>query len=280
MTTPCVLLMAHGTPDSLDQMEEYLRIVMTHRPPTPEFVREMRRRYESFGGRSPLTEICTRQAAALQKLLGWPVRVGMRTWHPFIRDQAPRLEGEPLIGLPLAPHFSKVSVGAYQAALRAAAPNRRLAPVESWQLEPALIELWARRIRDKLRPGATLLFTAHSVPVADGDPYPEQVRETARAVAARLSDVKWDLAWQSRSPAPGRWLEPDVDSKLASLGAREVLVAPIGFLCDHAEILYDLDVLHRETARRLGIAFERCEMPNDDPLLIDALAAVARKAIR
>ena len=280
MTTPCVLLMAHGTPEAVDQMEEYLRNVMTHRPPTPEFVGEMKRRYQAFGGRSPLTDICRRQAAALEKMLGWPVRVGMRTWRPFIRDEAPMLQGEPLIGLPLAPHFSKVSVGAYLAALRAAAPGRAVTEVESWHLEPALIEIWARRIRDKLHPGATLLFTAHSVPVADADPYPRQVREMAEAVAARLPGVKWDLAWQSRSPAPGRWLEPDVDSKLSSMGAREVLVAPIGFVCDHAEILYDLDVLHRGTARRLGIAFDRCEMPNDDPLLIDALAAVARRAVR
>jgi ferrochelatase len=276
--TPCVLLMAHGTPERPEQMEEYLGRVMTHRRPSPEFVKEMQARYATFGGRSPLTDICRCVAAALQETLGWPVRIGMRTWSPLIRDEAPKLTGDPLIGIALAPHNSRFSVGAYHAALREAAPGRRLAPVEAWHLEPSLIDLWVARIREKLTPAATLLFTAHSVPEVEGDPYPMQVRETAEAIAAALPGARWRLAWQSRSPAPGRWLEPDVDSTLATIKARQVLAAPIGFLSDHAEILYDLDVLHAGTARRLGIEWRRCGMPNDDPRLIQALASVARRA--
>lgn len=278
MTTPCVLLMAHGTPDRLDQMDEYLGRVMTHRRPSPEFVKEMQARYSTFGGRSPLTDICLRVAAELQAELGWPVRVGMRTWDPLIRDEAARLEGDPMIGIALAPHNSRFSVAAYHAALREATPGRRLALVDSWHLEPALISLWVDRIRERLVPGAAVLFTAHSVPDVEGDPYPRQVRETAEAIAHALPGVPWRLAWQSRSPAPGSWLEPDVDATLVSIDAPEVVVAPIGFVSDHAEILYDLDVLHAATARRLAIRWQRCAMPNDDPRLVAALAAVARKA--
>lgn len=274
-----VVLMAHGTPDSLDEIGEYLRHVMTRRPPTPAFIEEIRERYRAIGGRSPLADITRRQAAALQAKLGIPVFVGMRHWSPWIRDavaQAASSGARRILGLCLAPQFAAVSIGAYQRALREALPPRvEAVTVDSWHLEPALVEAW----RDRVRPvaGQAVLYTAHSIPVEGAGPYPTQVRETVDAIA-----VPGALAWQSRSPSPVPWLEPDVDTVLAGLakdGVRDVLVAPVGFVCDHIEVLYDVDILHRATAERLGMRCARTPMPNDDPNLIEALASAARKAL-
>ncbi len=272
-----VLLMAHGSPDSLDEMEAYLRHVMTRRPPTPPFVADMTERYRLIGGRSPLLDITRAQAEALAKKLDMPVYVGMRHGTPFIHEavERARRDGiERLVGLPLAPHYSKVSVGADHAALEAAAGDMKIACVRSWATEPSLLKLWASR----LSPGATVLFTAHSVPVDGAGSYPEEIQATMRGIL-ELVKVDAHFAYQSRSPSPIPWLGPEVPEVLDKLRGREILVAPIGFVSDHVEVLYDLDILHRGQAERLEVGWTRVPMPNADPLLIDALAATVRAAL-
>jgi len=277
-----VLLMAYGSVESVDEMGEFLRHVFRGRPVREETVREFQDRYRLFGGRSPLLEISLRQAEALQKRLGLPVRVGMRHWRPFIAD-AVRGMGEPVIGLPLAPQYSRFSVGEYQRALREAFSGL-IVNVDSWHLQPRFLEAWADRIRaglERHRPDA-LLFTAHSVPEDPADPYARQLQETCAGILARIPPVRWDFAYQSASSAPLQWLGPDVDAKLRELfaqGIRSVLAVPISFVSDYAEVLYDLDHLHRQGASDLGIVLTRCESLNDHPLLIEALADVVREAV-
>ena len=266
-----VLLMAHGSPDSLDQMEPYLKHVMTRRPPTPEFVDEMRARYRRIGGRSPLLEITRRQAGALSRRLSLPVQVGMRHWTPFIQESVEELrrEGiERVIGLAAAPHYSPISGGAYQTVLEKAAPDLKITLIRSWAGEPALHQCWASR----LRVGPSVLFTAHSIPVEGAEPYPQELQTTVRGIVDLLPGVEWSFAYQSRSPSPIPWLGPEIPEKLKELSGREVWVAPIGFISEHVETLYDLDVLHRSQAEALGIRWTRVPMPNDDPLLIEAMA--------
>jgi ferrochelatase len=271
-----VLLLAHGSPDSPDQMAEFLRRIM-RREPRPQLVAEMQERYRRVGGRSPLLEITRRQAAALQQAVGLPVHVGMLHWHPLIADVAREIRADRIVALPMAPHGGPYGAEKYLRAL----DGFPVVPIRSWATDPRLVRAWVGRLDDATADGAVLLFTAHSVPVECG-PYAAEVRATAEAIVELLGDVPWELAWQSRSPAPGAWLEPDVDTKLAELAARDarrVVVAPIGFVCDHMEILYDLDVVHRATAERLGIEWRRVPMLNDAPMLIDALAGLVRAAL-
>ncbi len=264
-----VLLMAHGSPDRLEEMGDYLRHVMTRRAPTPEFVAEMTERYRRIGGRSPLLEITRAQAAALGKKVGLPVYVGMRHWKPYIREavEEARRDGvERLVGVPLAPQFARVSVGAYEAEL--AKTGFPSACAKSWHLEPALLDYW----RGVARGREFVLFTAHSIPAEGAEPYPAQLAEMVKEIASGPHA----LAYQSRSPSPIPWLGPEVPEVLKTLRGT-VSVAAIGFVCDHVEVLYDLDVLHRGQAETLGLRWERLPMPNDHPLLIEALAAVVRK---
>lgn len=263
-----VLLMAHGSPESVDQMEAFLGRI---RKPTPEMVAKMQERYHRIGGRSPLLEITRRQAAALQKALDLPVRVGMLNWDPSIRDALEEIDADRIVGLPATPFGGPFGSEKY---FEAAGDVVR---VPSWATEPRLVRAWVGRITDTLD-DHTILFTAHSVPV-DCGAYADEVRALTSAIVELIGDVPWELAWQSRSPVPGDWLEPDVDTKLKELAGRRVLVVPIGFLCDHVEILYDLDIMHRETAGRLGVPYERVPMLNDAPMLIDAMAAVVRSVL-
>jgi len=263
--------MAHGSPDSVDQMGDYLRHIMTRRAPTAELIAEFQDRYRQIGGRSPLLEITRRQAEALRKRIALPVYVGMRHWTPTIPEavEAARRDGvERLVGLPLAPQYAEVSVGAYHAELaRTGVPS---VPVRSWHLEPGLIEYWKRQTRGR----EFVLFTAHSIPVQSAEPYPTHLQEMVRAIGAGPHA----LAYQSRSPSPVPWLGPEVPETLRELRGK-ISVAAIGFICDHVEVLYDLDILHRRQAEALGLKWERLPMPNDDPLLIDALASAVGKVL-
>ena len=264
-----VLLMAHGSPESLDQMEAYLNHVMTRHKPTPEFVKEMQERYETFGGRSPLLDITRRQASALQEKLGIPVHVGMRHWDPFIADVVAEMNYDRIIGLALAPHYG----AAYHKTLQAT--GKEFVRIDDWHQEPKFLDAWAEKIDG---PGP-ILFTAHSVPVRAAEPYRGQIRETVDGILERIPKVEWDLAWQSRSPGPGEWLEPNVDMVLRRKKWKSVLVVPVSFVTDHAEVLYDIDVLHRATADELGMSYRRTEMLNDSPLLIETLAEVVRRVL-
>ncbi|HVR83283.1 MAG TPA: ferrochelatase [Planctomycetota bacterium] len=267
-----ILLMAHGSPDSVDQMGDYLRHVLTRKPPTPELIRDFQERYTLIGGKSPLLEISQKQARALEAKLGVPVYVGMRHWHPFIKDvveQARRDGVDRLIGLPLAPQYSRVSVGAYHAELEKTGIEH--VSISNWHLEPALLRYWREATAGK----DFVLFTAHSIPSEGAEPYPTQLGEMVK----RLAEGPHAFAYQSRSPSPLPWLEPDIPRVLISLPRTQISVAAIGFICDHVEVLYDLDILHRDQAEAIGLRWNRLPMPNDHPLLIEALASAAGKLL-
>ena len=300
-----VLLMAYGSPESLDDVEEYFTHIRGGRKPPPEAVEELKERYRRIGGRSPLNEITRAQARALERMLnanagadgGYRVYVGMKHGHPFLHEAVPRMaqDGvERAVGVALAPHYSRLSVGAYIEAAREALKAQPIDVrfVESWHLRPSFLDAWVARVRDALerfgpeeRDEVVAVFTAHSLPERIrqwDDPYPKQLRETAEAVAGRvgLPDSRWKLAYQSASPTGEPWLGPDildVLDELAAQGVRNVLVCPIGFVADHLEVLYDLDVECRGRAEGLGLHLERTESLNDDPLLIRALAEIVRE---
>jgi ferrochelatase len=263
-----VLLMAHGSPDTLDQMDAYLRHILVRKPPTPQVVAEFQDRYRQIGGRSPLLEISRRTAEKLAKAVGLPVYVGMRHWHPYIKDAVDRAKAEGvdrLIGIALAPQYARVSVGAYEAELQKTGLPHQM--VKSWHREPALIEYWRQAVAGK----PFVLFTAHSIPSEGAEPYPTQLCEMMDAIGAGPHA----FAYQSKSTAPIPWLGPEIPDVLPTLKGT-VSVAAIGFISDHVEVLYDLDILHRGQAERAGLAWDRLPMPNDHPLLIEALASVVR----
>jgi ferrochelatase len=286
-----VLLLAHGTPDSLDDMPEYLRLVRGGRAPSAELVAEMRHNYAAIGGRSPLTDLTRAQARALQDELGdLPVFVGMRNWRPFIADALEEAEQggvRELAVVPMAPQYSSLSVAKYRQALEAALPpSLRIRFVDSWHAEPGLLDAFAARVREALATGPvdTVVFTAHSLPqraIAEGDPYAEQVRQTALGVAERAGLREFEQAWQSAGRTPEPWLGPSLEERLDSLagqGRARVLVAPIGFVCDHTEVLYDIDVQARAFARARGLELRRTESLNTSPPFVRALAAVVRRS--
>ena len=264
-----VLLMSTGSPDRIEDVEPFMRRILIRRPPSPEVVREFQDRYRQIGGRSPLLEISRAQARALEASLKMPVYVGMRFWTPLIReavDQARKDGIERLVGVALAPHFSPISVGAYLAELEAT--GIPCVSIRQWYREPAFLAYWKRAVADR----EFVLFTAHSIPVEGAEPYPTQVAETIRAVVSGPHA----LAWQSRSPSPTPWLGPEIGDVLGTLKGR-VTVAPIGFVSEHLEVLYDLDLFYRRKAEDLGLSWERLPMPNDHPMLIEALDSAVRK---
>ena len=259
-----VLLAAHGTPESLDEMAEYLRLVRGGRPPSPELVDEMRHNYASIGGRSPLTDITRAQAEALGAEMGLPVLFGMRNWKPFLGDaleQARAAGITELVVVPMAPQYSSLSVARYRQAVEAAQPAAMsLRFVDSWHAEPLLLEAFAERVCAALEAGPVdaVVFTAHSLPrraIEEGDPYAEQVKVTAMGVAERAGLSESHQAWQSAGRTPEPWLGPSLEERvdeLAAQGKKSVLVAPIGFVCDHTEVLYDIDVQAPDFARPAG----------------------------
>jgi ferrochelatase len=248
-------------------------------------VAELAERYRRIGGRSPLDEVTEAQRAALERELGIPVFVGMKHWRPRISDavEAALAGGATrLVGLVLAPHYSRLSIGGYRERLEEALADRaELVLVESWHDDPAFLDVLAERVGGT---GAWVVFTAHSLPeriLADGDPYRDQLLETARLVAARAGLERWSFAFQSASPTGEPWLGPDVLEELERLqhaGVESVLGAPVGFVSDHLEILWDLDIEARERAAELGLDWARTASLNNDPAFISALAGLVRKA--
>jgi protoporphyrin/coproporphyrin ferrochelatase len=304
-----VLLMTYGSPISLDDVPRYMTAVRGGRAPEPELLTEFRRRYEVIGG-SPLVRITAAQAAALETALGAGddgtddavVRAGMRFSAPSITDSLRSLAtagAEHVAAIVLSPQFSPLLMGGYGRAIDAAradlgADAPRVTLATAWHLEPDFIAALAGRIReavDRLPPDdrdrVPVLLTAHSLPrrVADQEPgYLAQLEETAVAVAAAagLSADRWTFCWQSAGHEPGEWMKPDFADlmpQLARQGHRSVLVAPVQFLADHLEILYDVDIGAREQAEEHGLAFARIESLNTDPRFIAALASVARQTI-
>jgi protoporphyrin/coproporphyrin ferrochelatase len=277
-----VVLMAYGSPTRLEDVPAYLEDIRGGHPSAPGVLDHLVERYRGIGG-SPLNEITERQRAALQDELGVPVFVGMKHWTPRIADAvelALATGAERIVGLVLAPHYSKLSVGGYRTRLEDALAERaELVFVESWFDHEPFLQVVADRLRGTT---AHVVFTAHSLPerVLEGDPYEEQMRESGRLIAERAGLDSWSVAFQSESQTGGKWLGPDILTELERLreeGAERVLVAPIGFASDHLEILWDLDVEARGRADELGLAFERMPSPNDDPAFISALAALVRQ---
>lgn len=286
-----VLLMAHGTPESLDQMPEYLRLVRGGRPPSPELVEEMRHNYDAIGGTSPLTAITRAQADALGARLGpdVPVAVGMRTWRPFIKEAIAGLAAAGagrVIGIPLAAQFSTLSVQKYiDAATAALPPGVRFDAVRSFSTHPLLLQAFAERVREA-KPAADedVVFTAHSLParvIDAGDTYADEVAATARGVARLAGIADHQVAYQSAGRTPEPWIGPDVSEWIrarAAAGRRRFLVVPVGFVCDHTEILFDIDVQAAATARDCGATLRRTASLNTSPAFIAMLEDLVRTA--
>jgi protoporphyrin/coproporphyrin ferrochelatase len=276
--------MAYGSPRTEADVEAYFTDIRGGRQPSPEALEELRSRYRAIGG-SPLEEITRRQAAALGERLGIPAFVGMKHSPPFIADGAAEAAAagvERLVGLPLAPHFARMSVGQYQAALDRAWTGD-LEFVAGFHDHPAFIEAICGLLREAMamadRQPDRLFFTAHSLPcrvVEEGDPYDERLLETCRLVEERMPLPPWEFAFQSASHTGVPWLGPDLLEALERSGARQALVCPIGFVADHLEILYDLDVEAQAWAREHGVEVRRTASFNDRPAFIDALAEVVR----
>jgi protoporphyrin/coproporphyrin ferrochelatase len=279
-----LVLMAYGSPSRPEDVGDYLRDIRGGRPVSDEAVAELEERYRRIGGGSPLNEITERQRAALEGELGIPVYVGMKHWTPRIADAAERAladGAERVVGLVLAPHFSRMSIGGYHRQLEEALAGRaELAFIASYHAYEPFIELLAERL------GATdahVVFTAHSLPeriLAGGDPYKDQLLETSRLVAEAAGVANWSFAFQSESPTGEPWLGPDILDELERLhgeGVTKVLVEPVGFVADHLEIYWDIDIEAREKAAELGLELERTESLNDDPAFIRVLAGVVQQ---
>lgn len=297
--TAGLVVMAYGTPPTPDDIEGYYTHIRRGRPPAPEQLADLTARYRAIGGTSPLAERTRAQvdgiAAALESAEpgGWYVALGNKHAAPFVEDAVGEVVAagaERVVGLVLAPHFSRGSVGEYHARAGAAAAGRGVAyaAIDRWHDEAAWLDAQAARVRDglgRLPGGAKVLFTAHSLPerVLEGDPYVEELRASAAAIAGRagLEDwTGWAVAWQSAGRTPEPWRGPDildVIRQLGAAGAEGVLVCPQGFVSDHLEVLYDLDVEAAKVAAEAGLAFARTTSINDDAAVMGALAARVRR---
>ena len=287
-----VLLLAHGAPERVEDVESYLNYVRGGRPGSPHMVEEVRHRYAAIGGSSPLLAWTKQQADALSNLLGMPVFFGMRNWHPFLAETMEQVREagmERMAAICLTPQFSEMSVGIY---MRRTEEARVWAGVQadfvwakSFYNEPLLIDAFAERLAP-IAMGKRVLFTAHSLPrkaLANGDPYDDEARATAAGVAKRVGLGEWGFAYQSQGMTEEQWLGPTVEACLdryASEGVCEVVVDPIGFVCDHVEVLYDIDVLFKGYAAERGIALTRTESLNGSPAFTRALAEVANRCFR
>jgi ferrochelatase len=283
-----VVLMAYGSPERLEDVPAYYADIRGGRPISPEHLDDLVSRYRRLGieRSNPLNAITEETRAALEQELGLAVFSGMKHWRPRIAEAADRaLAGgaDTVVGLVLAPHYSRLSIAGYREQLTNALAGRaQLAFVDSWHDEPGFIDLLAARVRGTT---AHVVFTAHSLPariLADGDPYRDQLLETAKLVASRAAIEDWSFSFQSESPTGEPWLGPDILDHLEDLDARglgDVLVCPVGFVSDHLEIRWDIDTEATDKARELGMRLERIEMPNADPAFVSVLATIVQRAL-
>ncbi len=299
MAKTAILLLAHGTPDKVEDIPCFLHAVTGGRPLPQAVIDEVKHRYGLIR-RSPLRELTFKQAEALQRDLGLPVYVGMRNWTPYIREVVPKMTGdgvERAIAICLAPQNSRTSVGLYKQALLGEAGQAPFAVdfVESWHDHPLLIRAFAEKLEHGWRAACEqastrlpVIFTAHSVPtrtIAEGDPYEEQARQTAELVAIQVGGLAlddWRFAFQSQGMSGGQWLGPTVEETITALreqGHKGIFIQPVGFLCDHVEVLYDIDIGFRQFAAERGMRLWRAESLTDSPLLLAALADVVRSRL-
>lgn len=292
-----VLVMAYGGPNNLDEVEPYLLDVRGYRPTAPAIVHEVRERYREIGGRSPIRERTEAQAAALEAALNcdgaeFKTFVGMRHWRPYIKEALADMAQAGLtraIGLVMAPHYSRLSIGAYYKKVDEAGSPIDVARIERWHLLPGYLDALADRVRAgldrfpvEIRDSVPIIFSAHSLPqriLEWHDPYPDELLATVAAVMERLGPHPHQFAFQSAAMTLDPWLGPDAGAAIAALardGRRHVLLAPVGFVCEHVEILYDVDVVFKRQAESLGMQLERIEMLNTVPAMIDGLAELVR----
>ena len=305
MPSTGVLLLAYGSPEGPDEVEPYFTHIRGGRTPSPEAVANLRARYEHVGGRTPLLQITQEVRAGLERELNegqsdlpYRVYVGMKHWRPFAGDVMRQMAADGIrriVALALAPHYSRISIGGYRRivdeAQRELGDPFEIRFVESWHMEPAFLDLIADRVRTALaafapidRKRTVAVFTAHSLPERIrewGDPYEAQLRESSGAVAARVRLPHWRVAWQSAGNTGEPWIGPDILEELESLqrkGFAAVLQVPIGFVSDHLEILYDIDVEASGRAGALGLAFARTSLPNASPDFVRMLAGIVASA--
>ncbi len=286
--TPAVVLMAYGSPDRLTDVPAYYADIRGGRPITPEHLESLVERYRRLGieDSNPLNEITEQTRAALEAELGLPVLTGMRHWTPRIADAVERAlaaGADTIVGLVLAPHYSGMSIGKYRAQLEDAVAGRaEIRFVERWGSEPGFVALLAEKLVSERH--KHVVFTAHSLPTRildEGDPYRDELLESSRLVAEHAGVHEWTFAFQSESPTGEPWLGPDILEHLNELSAtdvRDVLLCPIGFVADHLEIRWDLDVEAADRARELGVRLERTELPNVDPAFVRVLAGLVQRA--
>lgn len=296
--SPAVLLLAYGSPERAEDVEAYFTHIRGGRTPSPESVRNLRERYEIVGGKTPLRKITERAAELLQAELNargrdLQVFVGMKHWHPYIAETVEEMMAlgiTNVVAIALAPHFSRMSIGAYREAVQKAANGSALNVVfvEQWHDHPGFIDLIANRITDALQQfvmnggeQVEVVFSAHSLPErirSWDDPYERQLQESCRLVAERAGLTNWHFAWQSAGQTGEPWLGPDLGDYLEVLsgkGVRNVLSVPIGFVAEHLEVLYDIDIEAQERARSLGISLMRTQMPNATEDFVSLLADIA-----
>jgi ferrochelatase len=280
-----VVLMAYGSPERLEDVPAYYADIRGGRPIRPELLDALVERYRALGieAGSPLNAITEQTRAALERELGIPVFTGMRHWTPRIAEavEAALAGGaDAIVGLVLAPHYSRMSIGAYRRQLEDDVAGRaEIVFVERWGDDPGFVELIAERLQ---RFDGHVVFTAHSLPARildEGDPYRDELHHSAALVAERAGLGDWSFSFQSASETGEPWLGPDILEHLETLRGRRVLVAPIGFVADHLEIRWDIDTAAQAKARELGIELGRIEMPNADPAFVSVLAAIVRRAL-
>jgi protoporphyrin/coproporphyrin ferrochelatase len=281
-----VVLMAYGSPSEIEDIPVYLADIREGRPVSEHAVEELKERYRRIGGRSPLDDLTEAQRSALERELGLSVHVGMKHWRPRISEAVDAaLEGgaDRIVGLVLAPHYSRLSIAGYRARVEDALRDRaELVFIESWHDHEPFLDVLADRVRGT---DAHVVFTAHSLPeriLRDGDPYRDQLLDTSRLVAERAGLQQWSFAFQSASATGEPWLGPDILEELDRLhteDVRKVLVCPVGFVSDHLEILWDLDVEARDRAGELGMELDRIQSLNDDPRFVSALGELVRGVV-
>ncbi len=299
-----VLVMTYGGPSALEEIPGYLADIRSGRPTPRHVVDDITEHYRLIGGRSPILDMSRRQAAGLETALGpdrFRCRVGMRHWSPWIEEVVGEMEEEGIrkaVGIVLAPHYSKMNTERYFSKVEEGRKLYRadieFTYVKSYHDSPSLIQALANRVEEGFaqwpaaeRGKVHVVFSAHSLPartLRDGDPYDGQLRETAALVAARagLSAERWSWSYQSAGKSPEPWLGPQLEDHIPALaqrGIRDVVCVPVGFVADHVEILYDIDIEARAAAEKAGVRLERPRALNDDPLFIDALAGAVKAAL-
>lgn len=295
-----LLVLAYGGPDKLEDVRPYLLDVRHHRPTSEEIFTEVEERYELIGGRSPILELTKAQADGIEHALNaqapegetWKAWIGMRHWHPYIAETMEEMQAagvENAVTIVMAPHYSSMSIGAYNMKVEEARGEIETTPIQRWNLLPGFLNALTERVNDALlafpeeeRNTVPIIFTAHSLPerIRDmGDPYEQDLNETYEAMKERFPEHPAYWAFQSAAMTKDPWLGPDageIIDELAQAGQKNVLICPVGFVCEHVEILYDIDVEFAQQAEKLGMHLERIKMVNDHPEMMASLAELVR----